>query len=226
MNILRQNLLSFCVFLLATASVGNLYAAGGAYNPYIEPVNIEPQDKESLQNGAKLFVNNCMGCHSLKYMRYERMGDDLGIPESVMKSSLMFTTDKIGDQMRIAMSEDLGSKWFGVTPPDLTLEARLRGADWLYSYLINFYPDQSRPFGVNNRVFADVGMPHVLESMQASMTEAEFKNEMRDLTNFLAYTADPVKLERESLGRYVLLFLAILFIPAYFLNKEYWKDVH
>ena len=115
---------------------------------------------------------------------------------------------------------------FGTVPPDLTLEARLRGADWLYSYLINFYEDDSRPFGVNNHVFKDVGMPHVLETMQAELSDAEFKERMADLTNFMVYMAEPARADREYIGKLVIGFLFILLIPVYFLNREYWKDVH
>ncbi len=140
--------------------------------------------------------------------------------------NLVFTTDKIGETMVSAMPADLAKKWFGTAPPDLTLEARLRGADWVYSYLIGFYEDKSRPFGVNNHIFKDVGMPHVLENMQASLPEDQFKERMADLTNFMVYIAEPIRAERERLGVWVLAFLFVLAIPVYFLNREYWKDVH
>jgi ubiquinol-cytochrome c reductase cytochrome c1 subunit len=209
------------------AMFGSLaFAAGGGHNPYVVEARINPQDKVSLQNGAKLFVNNCMGCHSLKYMRYERMADDLNIPHDIVEDQLMFNTDQIGDQMRIAMDPDSSAKWFGAPPPDLSLGARLRGNDWIYSFLISFYPDDSRPLGANNYVFEAVGMPNVLGEYREAIGDEAFKQEMLDLTNFLAYVADPIKLERERIGRYVLLFLAIFFIPVYFLNREYWKDVH
>lgn len=201
-------------------------AAGGDANEHIVHADIEPQNKASLQRGAQIYVNNCLGCHSLKFMRYERLAQDLGIPENILKDHLMFTSEKLGDQLTIAMEPKEASAWFGAPPPDLTLEARLRGNDWLYSYLIGFYPDESRPLGVNNHVFKDVGMPDALEPVRNSMNQEQFKDAMLDLTNFLAYTADPIKMERERLGRYVLIFLALLFIPVYFLNREYWKDVH
>jgi len=201
------------------------YAAGGGDNPYIVSAPINEQDVLSRQRGARLYVNYCYGCHSLKYLRYERISKDLKIPEDLVKENLMFTGDKIGDQMQIAMSPTAASTWFGAPPPDLTLAARLRGADWLYSYLINFYPDSTRTWGVNNRVFKDVGMPHVLEELEVSLGEEVFQSAMADLTNFLVYAAEPTKQKREYIGALVLLFLAILAIPAYFLNKEYWKDV-
>ena len=201
-------------------------AAGGGDNPYITKAPINLHDKVSQQKGAQIFVNNCLGCHSAQYMRYERVAEDLGIPKDIMMANLVFTTDKIGETMHSAMPTDLGKKWFGTVPPDLTLEARLRGADWVYSYLTNFYADESRPWGVNNHVFKDVGMPHVLENMQAELSEDEFKERMADLTNFMVYMAEPARADRERIGKYVLIFLFILLIPAYFLNREYWKDVH
>ncbi len=201
-------------------------AAGGGDNPHVVKARVNPQDKVSLQNGAKLYVNNCLGCHSLKYLRFERMATDLDIPIDIVKDQMMFGTDKVGSHMHTALSPELAASWFGTPPPDLTLEARLRQPDWLYSYLISFYPDESRPWGVNNHVFDAVGMPDVMGPLRESIGEEAFKKEMLDLTNFLAYAADPVKLERESIGRYVLIFLAILFIPVYFLNREYWRDVH
>lgn len=201
-------------------------AAGGGANPYVVDAPINLKDKVSLQNGAKLFVNYCMGCHGLKYMRYERLAEDLGIPVELAQQYLNFTTDKPGDTMDNAMVEADAEKWFGVAPPDLTLEARLRGSDWLYSYLIGFYEDDTRPYGYNNHVFPSVGMPHVMADMEASMDKEEFQRNMADLTNFLTYAAEPVRLERERLGVWVLLFLFIMFWPAYFMKKEYWKDVH
>jgi ubiquinol-cytochrome c reductase cytochrome c1 subunit len=201
-------------------------AAGGGHNPYVVDAPINLKDKVSLQNGAKLFVNYCMGCHGLKYMRYERLAEDLGIPVELAQQYLNFTTDKPGDTMDNAMVEADAKKWFGAAPPDLTLEARLRSSDWLYSYLIGFYKDDTRPYGYNNHVFPSVGMPHVMADMEASMSKEEFQRSMADLTNFLTYTAEPVRLERERLGVWVLLFLFILFWPAYFMKKEYWKDVH
>lgn len=199
-------------------------ASGGEVELETAPINLN--DKVSLQRGAQLFVNNCMGCHSAKYVRYERMATDLGIPLDVTLKNLAFTTDKIGDPLISAMPKDAAKKWFGNLPPDLSLAARVRGADWVYAYLTGFHTDAKRPFGVNNHVFPDVGMPHVLSTMQASMPEKEFKSRMADLTNFLVYIAEPIRAERERLGVWVLLFILILGIPVYFLNREYWKDVH
>ncbi len=203
-----------------------LAVAAGGHDAEYEKAPVNLQDKVSLQNGAKLFVNYCMGCHSLEYLRYGRMADDLGIPDELVLKYMNFTSDKIGDPMQNAMDKDDAKKWFGTAPPDLTLEARLRDPDWLYSYLIGFYEDESRPFGYNNKVFPNVGMPHVMAGMQGAVDEEEFKAAMGDITNFLTYAAEPIAPTRERIGVYVLVFLAILLVPAYLLKKEYWKDVH
>lgn len=214
------------VLLVALSLPVLVQAAGGGHNEYLVPAPINLDDKASLQKGAQIFVNNCLGCHSANFMRYERVATDLGIPADIMMENLVFTTDKIGDVMETAMPVASSKKWYGTTPPDLSLEARLRGSDWLYSYLTNFYADESRPFGVNNRIFQDVGMPHVLQSMEESVGEEQFKTNMADLTNFMVYMAEPIRAEREALGYKVIIFLLILLIPVYFLNREYWKDVH
>jgi len=218
MNKFLSVLLMLCLPALVQASGGEEIKLTTA------PINLD--DKVSLQRGAQIFVNNCLGCHSAQYMRYERVAEDLEIPLDIMKKNLLFTSEKIGDPMHSAIPVDLAKKWFGTVPPDLTLEARLRGADWVYSYLISFYADEKRPWKVNNHVFKDVGMPHVLSSMEKSLGEKAFKEAMADLTNFMVYMAEPIRAERERLGVWVLIFLAVLAIPVYFLNREYWKDVH
>ncbi len=214
------------LILIALCLPGLVMAAGGGNNEYIVHAPISKDDKVSLQRGAQLFINNCLGCHSAQYMRYERVATDLEIPTDIMEKNLMFTTDKIGETMMASIPKDLGKKWFGTVPPDLTLVARVRGADWVYSYLTNFYKDDSRPWGVNNHVFPDVGMPHVLSTMESELGEKAFKGAMADLTNYMVYMAEPIRATRERIGVYVLIFLAIFMIPVYFLNREYWKDVH
>jgi len=189
----------------------------------VAPVN--HKDRVSLQNGAKLFVSYCLGCHSAKYQRYERMATDLGIDPKLVEEYMMFTGDKIGDTMNPKTPAKDQAKWFGNAPPDLTMTTRLRTPDWVYSYLTNFYEDEKRPYGVNNRVFKDVGMPHVLYDLEQELKPEEYKQAVGDLVNFMAYMAEPIKAERERLGVWVLAFLALLLIPVWFLNKEYWKDV-
>ncbi|MGC9401280.1 cytochrome c1 [Vibrio genomosp. F10 str. 9ZC157] len=228
-------------------------AAGG--NVHLDKANNDLSDQASLQNGAKLFMNYCFACHGTQYQRYERVAKDIGIPLDLMKENLMFDPEaKIGDLMVSAIPQDSAAKWFGGPPPDLTLVARVRGTDWLYTYLRSFYTDSSRPFGVNNIVFPSVGMPHVLEELQGipepvyetkivdgvehktvvgvktdgsgELNTEEYDSAVRDLVNFLEYSGDPVKLERHALGWWVMAFLVIFTIVVVLLKKEYWRDVH
>lgn len=210
-------------FLLAAAPVLGMAAGGGVD---LDDADIDLSDNESLQRGAKLFMNYCLSCHSAKYQRYNRMARDLGMTEEEVKANLMFITDKIGDTMEIAMDPNDAAEWFGTAPPDLSVITRARGVDWVYTYLRSFEPDDARPFGVNNKVFPDVGMPHVLWKLQKDQTVEKFDSDMRDLTAFMAYVGEPIALERKRIGTYVLIFIAIFFVLSYLLKKEYWKDVH
>ena len=126
----------------------------------------------SVQRGARNFMGYCSGCHSMKHLRYSRIGQDLGIPDDLMKKNLMFTSDKIGDHIQSSMPAAESAKWFGVTPPDLTVETRIRGADWVYNYLNTFYVDETRPLGVNNLMLPGVAMPHVLGELQGLQVKA------------------------------------------------------
>ncbi|CAM3554325.1 cytochrome c1 [Parendozoicomonas haliclonae] len=245
------------IAVLALSVPMGAFAAGGSGYP-LDKMEPNPADKASLQRGAQVFMNYCFACHETSYQRYERVADDLGIPHDLMKANLMPAGGNIGDLMKNGMEPAESKAWFGTTPLDLTMVARVRNPDWLYTYLRTFYMDPKRPWGVNNKVFPDVGMPHVLlelqgaqidtcngqvaerdtltgeklcglepdPSIKGSMTPEQFDQAMYDLVNFLAYSADPVKMERERLGIYVLIFLAIFFVPAYLLKREYWKDVH
>ena len=239
-------------FLMAAAPVLGLASGGEAH---LDHAHVDVSDQASLQRGAKYFVNYCLSCHSAKYQRYNRMAKDLGLTEDEVKENLMFATDKIGEGMTIAMPPEKSAKWFGNPPPDLSVIARARGVDWIYTYLRSFYLDGSRPFGVNNIVFPDVGMPHVLWELQGmqkavykmekdtagndtevfdhfelvepgSLTPEEYDAVARDLTTFLSYIGEPIQLERKHLGIWVLLFISVFFVLAYLLKKEYWKDVH
>jgi ubiquinol-cytochrome c reductase cytochrome c1 subunit len=252
------------------------FAAGPSVQ--LDKVDIDLTDKAALQDGLKTFTNYCMGCHGAQFQRYERVANDLGIPEEIMLENVVFTGAKIGDHMKSSMTQNEAKVWFGAAPPDLTLVARVRGNDWLYSYMRAFYEDPSRPYGVNNTVFPNVGMPHVLAPLQGrqvlpsvlpegesvackqvqvvdngrkqfdpltgtpitqedcsqmtvvpgtgQLTPAEYDEKIKNLVTFLAYSANPVKLESQRIGTYVLLFLAVFFIFAYLLKREYWKDVH
>ncbi|MCL1077405.1 cytochrome c1 [Parashewanella spongiae] len=239
-----KKLIIALVTLLPTMAM----AAGG--NVHLEQANIDLTDKASLERGLDSFQKYCSGCHSTKYQRYERVATDLGISLDDMRTKYIHNGAKVGELMTNSIPQKEAAKWFGATPPDLTLAARVRGEDWLYTYLKGFYKDTSRPFGVNNSIFPSVGMPHVMQELQGiqeqvcsedeqghktcKLTEAkggtlsaeEYDQTVRDITGFLVYSGDPVRLERESLGWYVLGFLFIFFIISYFLKKEYWRDVH
>jgi ubiquinol-cytochrome c reductase cytochrome c1 subunit len=204
-------------------------------------------DQAALQNGAKLFVNYCLSCHSASYMRYSRL-QDIGLSEAQIKDNLLFTADKVGEPMRIAMQRDDAKAWFGTAPPDLTIIARARasefgsGPDWLYTYLRSFYRDESRPTGWNNTIFENVGMPHVLWELQGiqakdangklvlatpgKLTPEQYDEAVADLVAFLTYMGEPVSEYRKHLGVMVIVFLAVLLVFAYALKRAYWKDIH
>ena len=231
-----------------------------------EHVEVDPTDKASLQSGAKWYMNYCYGCHSLQYARYGRVAADLQIPESIILDNLVFGQQKIGDLMENSMLDADAKIFFGIVPPDLTLVSRVRTPEWVYTYLMNFYEDPTRPNGVNNRVFPDVGMPHALLEVQGlqacapgpvkahnggyeqdpltgepllkdpcgnfelvvdgMLSEQEFEQAAYDITNFLAYMAEPMAEQRRQLGTSVLLFLGVLFVLVWLLNREYWRDLH
>ena len=240
------------IFAVLALLPGLVLAAGGGFP--LDKAEYDLSDKASLQRGAATFMNYCAGCHSTQYQRYNRVAADIGIPEELMRENLVFTGAKIGDLMKSAMAEKDAARWFGAPPPDLTLVARVRGADWIYTYLRSFYVDETRPFGVNNAVFPSVGMPHVLEPLQGTpraefethtldgvemqqvvsiksdgngeMNNEEYDQTVLDLVNFLVYSAEPVQQERERMGFWVLGFIAIFFIFTVLLKKEFWRDVH
>ncbi len=230
----------------------------------LEEVEINLDNKASLQRGAKLFVNYCLNCHAASYMRYSRMAQDIGLTDEQVVKNMIFPADfskekegkpkKAGELMTVAMSAEDGKAYFGTAVPDLSVIARSRGADWIYTYLKSFYIDESRPFGVNNTVFPSVGMPHALWELEGlkkpvhgkgadeqgheklalgfetvipgSMSAAEYDSAVTDLVNFIEYMGEPAKLVRYTMGVYVIGFLFLLFIVSYAMKKEFWKDVH
>ncbi|MBS4069044.1 MAG: cytochrome c1 [Sulfurimonas sp.] len=216
------------------------------------PVNVN--DKESLQRGARVFVNYCLNCHGASYMRYNRM-QDIGLTEQQIKDNLLFAAEKPGELMKVAMSSQDAKGWFGVTPPDLSVIARSRGSDWVYTYLRSFYRDDTRPTGWNNLVFDKVGMPHVMQELQGHLapvmatvktdeghehqvvdrlelvkpgkiTQAEYDALVGDLVNYLAWVAEPSQTQRKNVGLMVVFFLGLFYIVAFYLKREFWKDVH
>jgi ubiquinol-cytochrome c reductase cytochrome c1 subunit len=236
-------------FLIALLFAPVLALASGG-NVHLDKWPGSVSDKAALQNGAKMFVNYCLNCHGASFMRYQTLMD-LGLTEQQVKDNLMFTSDKIGGLMVVAARSDEQKQWFGATPPDLTIVARARGelgnagagADWLYTYLRTFYRDDKRPTGWNNVVYENVGMPHILWELQGTQvmnhethklelavpgkqTPAEFDKSVSDLVAFMVWMAEPNQLYRQRLGWFVLAFLAVLFVLAYALKKNYWKDIH
>tara|TARA_E500000178_G_scaffold178442_1_gene177133 strand:- start:4 stop:663 length:660 start_codon:yes stop_codon:yes gene_type:complete len=182
-------------------------------------------DLASLQSGLTTYMNNCYGCHSLKYSRYNRIAKDLKIPLEIYQENLIFDGSKPGELMNISLNEKDAIEWIGAKPPDLTLEARIRKPAWIYTYLRKYYPDSSRPYGVNNEVYQNVSMPNVLEDMQANLSAAEFDKVIYDLTNFLVYVADPSANTRKRIGVYVLLFLLLFTSFAYLTYREFKKEL-
>ena len=201
------------------------FNVSAATKVHLDHADTDIMDTASLQNGAKLFMNYCSGCHAISFMRYNRIGKDLGLSDDLVKKNLMFAGNKTGETITTAMPEDAAASWFGGVPPDLSLVARSKGTDWIYTYLRSFYDDESKMFGVNNKVLVNASMPDALWSLKETQSEAEFDNSVRDITNFLDYVGEPAKLIRLKLGKWVLLFLGILFVLTYLLKKEYWKDV-
>ena len=229
-----------------------LAAGGGSIYPD-DSIDIDWDDKASMQRGAQLFANYCLSCHSAEYSRYNRVGKDLGLTEEEVSENLIFTTDKYGERtkvgslMKTTMTTEYAEFAFGTAPPDLSLIARSRGTHWLYNYLRGFYIDENRPMGVNNGVFPNVGMPHVLVDLEGlkkavkdehgvvtgfeqvsegSMTTEEYDQAVHDLVAFLDYLAEPYKQTRHNVGIGVLIFLSLLLVLSYLLKKEYWKDIH
>lgn len=233
-------------FLVALLCAPLLAFAAGA-ELHLDRAPDKSGDLAALQNGAKIFVNYCLNCHSASYMRYSRL-KDIGLSESQIRDNLMFTADKVGEPMKIAMQRAEAKGWFGAAPPDLTIIARARasqagsGADWLYTYMRGFYRDENRPSGWNNVVFENVGMPHVLWELQGdqvlgddrtlklvrpgTMKPRDYDAMVGDLVAYLTYMGEPAAEFRKRLGAIVLIFLAVTFVFAYALKREYWKDIH
>ena len=210
---------------LALASILLSFNVFASVDLHLDHANTDISDTASLQNGAKLFMNYCSGCHAIGFMRYNRIAQDLNLSDSLVAEYLMFTGDKPGETITTAMPKEGAAKWFGIAPPDLSLVARAKGTDWIYTYLRGFYEDDSKVFGVNNKVLENASMPDVLWSLKEGRPEAEFDQNVRDITNFLDYVGEPAKLIRTKLGVWVLLFLGVLLVLTYLLKKEYWKDV-
>jgi ubiquinol-cytochrome c reductase cytochrome c1 subunit len=244
------------ILILWCALLPGMALASGGEHVKLDPVAVDLGDQAALQRGARLFVNYCLSCHSAAYMRYNRMAEDLGIPEDLMAKNMLFIPDakgerKPGSLMKATMPADVAKAAFSTVPPDLSLVTRARGPEWFYTYMRSFYRDDKAVSGWNNIVFPNVAMPHVLADLQGqqrivyrsakgeeqafdhfeiekpgSMSLEQYDAAMRDLTAFMVYLGEPAKLVRYRLGVLVLVFLAIFLVVAYLLKKEYWKDVH
>jgi ubiquinol-cytochrome c reductase cytochrome c1 subunit len=239
------------VLAAALAPVAAFAAGGGAH---LEHANVDVTNKASLQRGAANFVNYCLGCHSAQFVRYNRMAADLGITEQDLIDNLMFTADSPHQTMRIGIRPNDAKRWFGVVPPDLSLIARSRGPDYVYTFLRSFYADPAKATGTNNLVLPGTAMPHVLWELQGvqeavwagepnaqgdvshefkefrlatpgKLSPEEYDNFVRDTVNFLVYIGEPAQLQRRDLGAPVIAFLVFFTLIAYALKKEYWKDV-
>ncbi len=239
------------VLLIALVFIPLTAVAAEAENLDLEHAAVDFEDKNSLQRGWKYYMNYCVGCHSLQYARYQRTADDLAVTADLVTENLIFNDAAIGDLMENAMTIDDAKVWFGAPPPDLTLIGRVRSADWLYTYLKSFYNDESRPFGANNTIFANVGMPNVLHELQGdveceihadehggescelqhvdgtgSLSEEEFDQVVTDIVNFLYYIGEPVREHRKDIGVWVLLFLVVLYGFVWATAREFSKDYH
>jgi ubiquinol-cytochrome c reductase cytochrome c1 subunit len=239
---------------LSVSSIAPAFAAS-AGGEALRPANNDITNTASLQRGARNFVNYCLGCHSARYVRYSRLGADLGLSEAQVMENLMFTGSAIHDTMQVALPPQNAARWFGTAPPDLSLIARARGTDYIYSFLKSFYLDPKRPTGVNNLILPNTSMPHVLWELQGyqtavydgesdpahdavhkkfkgfelaqagTLTPEQYDQFVRDTVNFLDYIGEPMQLQRRNLGFQVLGFLLVFFLFAFLLKKEYWKDV-
>ena len=218
--------------------------------PHLDAANTNIANTASLQRGAKYFVNYCFGCHSAKYVRYNRLAQDLQLSEEQLAENLMFTGEQVFDLMENRMRPEDAERWFGIAPPDLSLIARSRGTDYIYTFLRSFYAAPDRPTGVDNTVLPGTAMPHVLwqlqgtqravfgadehgvevldrfETVRAGELDARaFDEVVRDIVNFLDYIGEPMKRERQQLGVRVIGFLLVFLLIAFMLKKEIWKDV-
>ena len=212
-----------------------------AENIELSKAPVDLTDNLSLQRGAKIFTNYCLNCHSAKYMRYSNL-QDIGLSAETIKNDLLFTANKIGDTMSVNMSMKDSKKWFGASPPDLSVVARSRGADWIYSYVRGFYRDPTRPMGWNNTVYVNSAMPHILWELEGEkilnpktkklekfssgkLNAKEYDATIADLTNYLVYMSEPDQLKRKKMGYYVIGFLLLLLFLTIKLKKEYWRDI-
>lgn len=242
--------LLFLLVFIPMMLVSSGAEAASAGNLDLEHVETDFDDKDSLQRGFRTYMNYCVSCHELGYARYERTADDLELEHDLVLANLVFDDSLIGDLIENTMSVENAESWFGAAPPDLTLAGRVHSPDWLYTYLKSFYNDEARLFGANNKLFPNVAMPNVLHSLQGdvtcddhgtgdptqcdlhhvegtgSLSPEEFDSTIADLVNFMYYIGEPVRARRQEIGVWVLAFLAVLYILAALMGREFSKDYH
>ena len=247
----KPNMLRATATLVASLLVGQSFAAGGGGD--LEPANIEPGNIASLQRGARNYMNYCSGCHSAQYVRFNTVGKHLELSEDELVNNLMFNADKTFETIRAAMPPEDGAQWFGQAPPDMSLMARAKGADYIYNFLKGFYLDPESPTGVDNKILAGTSMPHVLWELQGfqkavyaehgdgdatslefegfelvtagSLNAEEYDEFVRDTVNFLVYIAEPIRSDRRTIGAWVIIYLIVFLVIAIMLKKQIWKDV-
>ena len=246
-----RNLAGLAALTACLLSFGVMAAGGGQH---MDSADIDPGNTSSLQRGARNFMNYCSGCHSAQYVRYKTIGKYLGLSEEQLIDNLMFNADKTFETIQTSMPAADAKRWYGVAPPDLSLMARAKGADYVYNFLKGFYVSENSPTGVDNLVLAGTSMPHVLWELQGYQTASFSKHDtedgsvttsfegfdvltegtmdaedyddfVRDTVNFLAYIAEPIRSDRRKLGVWVLMFLIFFYILASMLKKQIWKDV-
>ncbi len=251
-----------CLVTLLLAFTSSVFAAAAKVDFIYDMPKVDLRDQASLQRGAKYFMNYCSGCHGMQYMRYSQMAEGIGmtdadgqVAEAIVLANLVFSGERVGDQIKAAMTKEQGKQYFGINIPDLTLGAKVRKPEWIYNYLLGFYPDDTRQWGTNNAVFHDVAMPNVFSDLQGlqvpvtrilyydddnrpveeiigfelvregTHTPEEFQQAMYDLVNFMSFASDPKKLKRQRIGVIVILFLIVFTMLAYLLKREYWKNI-
>ena len=227
-------------------------AAGGSV--HLEPAEIDPDNVSSLQRGARNFMNYCSGCHSAQYVRFNTIGKSLDLSEEQLVDNLMFNAEKTFETIKSSMPPADAARWYGTAPPDMSLMARAKGADYVYNFLKGFYVSPESPTGVDNLVLAGTSMPHVLWELQGyqaanfehhenddgsvtttfegfeqlspgSMAAEDYDEFIRDTVNFLVYIAEPIRSDRRKLGVWVIMFLIFFFILSVQMKKQIWKDV-
>jgi ubiquinol-cytochrome c reductase cytochrome c1 subunit len=226
------------VLIVALLAVPAMPARAAEGAPTLETPHYQ-LDRATIRKGATLFATHCLSCHSLKHIRYHRLESDLGMSAATIEKEIMLPDGaQMNKGMTVSMRAQDAKQWFGAAAPDLTLEARYRGVDWIYTYLKSFYYDPGRPSGWNNRVFNNVAMPNVLERLQGikaadgstigpgTVSPQEFDRDVQYITAWLQYTADPSKLARVDLGPWVIAFLVVFTLLAYGLKRVYWRRVH